>query len=197
MKCEKIERWISDDLDGALMPGKRPRLEAHLSACPACREYRKKARRIQAASVRLEEPEVSPESLEALSAEIRRKLRLERPGERAGRSLTLIWRWVRLAGPAVLALVLGVVILRGRGEAPQDDVFSLEGCFDRVAREIAGDDDLAAGFSRFISESLVEEREASLPSGDVYIWNEPYFWECLGDDELRLVEEEIKKEIPS
>src|SRR4030067_2417460 len=75
MKCEKIERWISDDLDGALMPGKRPRLEAHLSACPACREYRKKARRIQAASVRLAEPEVSPESLEALSAEIRRKLR--------------------------------------------------------------------------------------------------------------------------
>jgi hypothetical protein len=147
--------------------------------------------------VRLEEPEVSPESLEALSAEIRRKLRLERPGERAGRSLTLIWRWARLAGPAVLALVLGVVILRGRGEAPQDDVFSLEGCFDRVAREIAGDDDLAAGFSRFIIESLVEEREASLPSGDVYIWNEPYFWECLGDDELRLVEEEIKKEIPS
>jgi len=97
--------------------------------------------------------------------------------------------------PAVLAL--GVFLFRGRGEAPQDDIFSLEGCFDRVAREIAGDAELAAGFNRFITESLSEEGDPALPSDDIYIWNEPYFWEGLSDDELRLVEEEAKKEFRS
>lgn len=197
MKCEKIERWISDDLDAALAPRKSQKLEPHLKACPACREFRNKVRRIQAESERLEGPEVSLERLEALSAGIMRQLRLEKQEERAGRALRLTWRWARLAVPAVLALALGVVLFRGRGEAPQDDIFSLEGCFDRVAREIAGDAELAAGFNRFITESLAEEGDPSLPSDDIYIWNEPYFWEGLSDDELRLVEEEVKKEIRS
>jgi predicted anti-sigma-YlaC factor YlaD len=197
MKCEKIERWISDDLDAALAPRKRQKLEPHLKACPACREFRSKVRRIQAESKRLEGPEVSLERLEALSAGIMRQLRLERQEERAGRALRLTWRWVRLAVPVVLALALGVVLFRGRGEAPQDDIFSLEGCFDRVDREIAGDAELAAGFSRFLAESLAEEGDPSFPSDNIYIWNEPYFWEGLSDDELRLVEEEVKKGIRS
>jgi predicted anti-sigma-YlaC factor YlaD len=197
MKCEKIERWISDDLDAALALRKRQELEPHLKACPACREYWSKVRRIQAESKRLEGPEVSLERLEALSAGIMGKLRLESQDKRTGRALSLTWRWARLAVPAVLALALGVVLFQGRGEAPRDDIFSLEGCFDLVAREIAGDAELAAGFNRFITESLAEEGDPSLPSDDIYIWNEPYFWEGLSDDELRLVEEEVKKEIRS
>ncbi len=197
MKCEKIERWISDGLDGALSPKNRPRLEAHLSTCPACREYQNRVRRIQAESERLEGPEVSVDRLDALSARIIYQLRLERLDERAGSGLRLIWRWARLIVPAVLVLALGVVLSRGRGEAPQDDIFSLEGCFDRVAREIAGDAELAAGFNRFITESLTGEEDPSLPSADIYIWNEPYFWESLSDNELRLVEEEVKKEFRS
>ena len=197
MKCEKIERWISDDLDASLAPGKRQKLETHLKACSACREYRRQVRRLQAESEGLEGLQASPERLGVLAAEIMRQLRLERQPERAGSAFRLTWRWAGLAVPAVLALALGVILWRGRGEAPQDDIFTLEGCFDRVAREIAGDAELAASFNRFLTESLVEEGDPFLPSDDIYIWNEPYFWESLSDDELRLVEEEVKKEIRS
>ena len=197
MKCEKIEHWISDDLDGALTPKKRPKLGVHLSNCPACREYQSKVRRIQAESVRLDGPEVLPGHLEALSAGIMGKLRLERQEKGAGRVLPLIWRWTRVATPTVLVLALSVLLFRGRGEAPQDDIFSVEGCFDRVDREIAGDAELAAGFSRFLTESLAQEENALFASDDPGIWNEPYFWEGLSDDELKLIEEEVKKEIRS
>lgn len=197
MKCDEIERWVSDDLDGALTPKYKESLESHLSACPACREYRRQIRRIQAESIRLVGPEVSPEHLEALSAGIMGKLRLERQGKEAGRALPLIWRWARLAAPAVLALALGLLLLRGRGEELQDDMFSFEGCFNRIDREIAGDAEVAAVFSCFVTESLAEEEDSLFASEDPNIWNEPYFWEGLSDDELKLIEEEVKKEIRS
>jgi len=197
MKCEKIEHWISDGLDGALTPNKKERLKCHLTACPACREYQRKVRQIQAESVRIEEPGVLPEHLEALSAGIMGNLRLEKQEKGAGRALPLIWRWTRLAAPMLLVLVLGVFLFRGRGEAPQDDVFSIEGCFDRVAREIAGDAELAASFNSFLTETLAQEEDALFALDDPTIWNEPYFWEGLSDEELTLIEEEVKKEIRS
>jgi hypothetical protein len=123
------------------------------------------------------------------------KLRMERQAAGAGRALPLIWRWARLAAPTVLALALGVFFFRGKGEEPPDDIFSFEACFDRVDREIAGDAELAAVFSRFLTESLAEEEDALFASPDPNIWNEPYFWEGLSDDELKLIEEEVKKEI--
>jgi hypothetical protein len=197
MKCEVIERWVSDEADASLASKKRTELEAHLRACSSCRQYRSEVRRLQAESGRLEEPEVSPEHVEALSAAIMGKLGRERQGRAAERAIPWIWQWARLAVPAVLALAIGVVYFQGRAELPPDDILSLEGCFDRVAREISGDAELAAGFNRFITESLAERRDPSLPSEDVYIWNEPYFWESLSDEELRLIEEEVKKEISS
>ncbi|TFG56526.1 MAG: zf-HC2 domain-containing protein, partial [Candidatus Aminicenantes bacterium] len=36
MRCETITKWLSDDLDGALSPNRKARLEAHLRECRAC-----------------------------------------------------------------------------------------------------------------------------------------------------------------
>jgi hypothetical protein len=197
MRCEKFEHWLSDEADASLASKKRQKLEVHLKACPACREYRGNVRRLQAESDRLGGTEVSPEHVKALSAMIMGKLGQERQGRASEGAIPLIWRWARLVVPAVLVLALGVVYFGGRAEVPPDDILSLEGCFDRVARELSGHDELAARFNRLITQSLVEGEDPSLPSEDIYIWNEPYFWESLSDEELRLVEEEIKKEIPS
>jgi hypothetical protein len=197
MKCEKIEHWISDDLDGALTPKIRQKLESHLSACPACREYQRKVREIQAESIRLEEPAVSTEHLEALSAGVVSRLRPERQGKSAELALPMLWRWARLAAPAILALILGVFLFRSRGEVPQEDIISIEGCFDRAALETAGDAELAAVFNNFLIESLAEEEEALFASEYLELWNEPYFWEALSDDELSMIEEEVHKGIPT
>ena len=47
MKCRAAQRRLSDELDGALDPGRRSRLEAHLRVCPACRAYRGVLARLQ------------------------------------------------------------------------------------------------------------------------------------------------------
>ncbi|MFZ2054745.1 MAG: zf-HC2 domain-containing protein [Candidatus Aminicenantales bacterium] len=197
MNCEKIKRWISDDLDGALTPKKKQRLESHLSSCPACRDYERELRLIQAGSVRIEGPGASPEHLEALSTGIMAKLRLERQEERAARAFLSIWRWARVAAPTVLAIALGVFLFRGGGELPQDEIFSFEGCLDRVFQEIGGDDDIAADFSRFLAGSLLGGGEAVVLEDDIDLWNEPLFWRSLSDEDLGWIEEEIKKGIRS
>ena len=199
MKCEKIERWISDELDGALRPDDQERLGRHLAACPACRDFRRMARLIQAESLRIDAPTVSPEHLELLSARILAQLGPEnRVQGEARRSFFRSWRWAWLAGPMAIVLVLGVLLFQGRrGGLPPDDVFSMEGCFDRVVREIGGDEELAASFENLLVEALAQEEEALFSPDDPTIWNEPDFWDALSEEALRLVEDEVKKEIRS
>ncbi len=106
-------------------------------------------------------------------------------------------RWAWLAVPAALAIVVSVFLFPGRGGLPPDDVFSIEGCFERVVREIAGDEELAASFGSFLEESIDQEESLLFFSDDPALWNEPDFWLSLNEEALRWIEDEVKKEIRS
>ncbi len=54
MRCSKIRKYISDDIDGQLTAGKRARLERHLERCPGCRKLQVDFQRIVDSAGKLE-----------------------------------------------------------------------------------------------------------------------------------------------
>ncbi len=196
MRCEHFQRWISDDLDGALPDLKKEKLESHLKNCPDCRAYQKDIVRIQAESGLEEAGRVDADYFKKFTAAIETKLRRE--AQIRGGAL-LSWRWAWALAPLVLALVLGIVFLRrgGDGDDVWLEVFSFEGCLERVFQEIGGDDEMAADFSHFLSGSLLEGGEAVVLEDDVDFWKDPLFWRSLSDEDLQSIEDEIKKRIRS
>jgi hypothetical protein len=169
----------------------------HLSACPACRAYRRELDRLQVEYRFIETEPTAADYFEKFSAAV--ETRLRRENMTAGRRgpIPLRWRWAWVPVPLALALVLGIVLFRSRGEDVREGIFSYEACVERVFQEIGGDDEVAADFSRFLSGSLLDGGEAIALEDDVDLWNEPFFWRSLNDEDLRLIEEEIKKEIRS
>jgi anti-sigma factor RsiW len=197
MKCEHYQRWISDDLDGALAAKKRRKLESHLGACSACRSYRQALALIQAEGGALEARPVASDYFEEFTAAIETKLRQEK--QAAGRvgSVAPRWKWAWVSAPLALALVLGIIFFRSGGAGVRNEVFSFEACLDSVFEEIGGDEEIAADFNRFLSVSLLDGGEAVVLEDDIDLWNEPFFWRSLSDEDLRWIEEGIKKGIRS
>lgn len=54
MRCSKIRRYISDDIDGQLTAAKKERLERHVERCPGCRKLRDDFQRIIDSAGKLE-----------------------------------------------------------------------------------------------------------------------------------------------
>jgi len=197
MKCEHYQRWISDDLDGALAVKDRRKLESHLSSCAACWTYRQELALIQAEGGALEAGPVAADYFEEFSAAIETKLRQEK--EVAGRvgPVAPRWKWAWVSVPLALALIFGIVFFRSGGDGVRNEIFSFEACLDRVFEEIGGDEEIAADFSRSLSVSLLDGGEAVVLEDDVDLWSEPFFWQSLSDEALGWIEEEIKKGIRS
>ena len=101
--CNEYTELISAALDGALSPGQRKELDAHLAACPECAALYKELSALHAALEDL--PPVEPPA--DLKARIMEAVAAEKvvpfPPKRNDR-LPHRWRW--LASAAVLAIVL-------------------------------------------------------------------------------------------
>jgi hypothetical protein len=197
MTCEQYQRWISDELDGVLGDKKKRRLESHLGACSSCRAYRSDLSRIQAEIKSEKASPVAGDYFEKLGAAIGTKLRGEKEGVgRVGRG-AWGWRWAWIFAPLSLALVLGIAFIHSGREGLRHEIFSYEGCLDRVFQEIGTNDEVAAEFNGLLSSSLLEGSEAVVLEEDIDLWNEPLFWRNLSDEDLRSIEEGIKKGMPS
>ncbi len=197
MKCRKYEQWISDALDRSLSEKRKKILEDHLAQCPDCRAYNDRLSRIQAEAVRPEKINLSPHYWEEFSASLEKKLRALEP-ERATTMLSRLgWKWAWAGAPLLLALALGLVFLRNQGRPLEDDVFSFEACLNRLGQEIGDDVKLEENFNRLILGFLGEAWGSAVLEERWVVFNDPFFWESLSDEELQLLEQEITKEIKS
>jgi anti-sigma factor RsiW len=107
MKCGKIRRWLSAELDGELPPARRARLAEHIETCSACAQYRDalagRERQIKALAF----PAVST----SFYGQVRMKLAREAGGSRreAPRRFEWAWRWAPQAATLLIALFLGII----------------------------------------------------------------------------------------
>ncbi|MBM3293093.1 MAG: hypothetical protein FJY82_01070 [Candidatus Aminicenantes bacterium] len=198
MSCDRRRRRISDDLDGVLSPGRSKKLAAHLALCLDCRAYRRGLEALQAAVRSAPGPARSPEdgarAIGRLAAGIR-----EESGRAKVRALPVSrrirpWAW---AGAASL-LAAGTFLflhLRPAGvteavlpDAFEDPWISLAGRLDDadVARTFA------ASLQSALNESLREIQGEVVP----FLDRQALFLEDLSDEEVRLVNQELAREIP-
>jgi len=108
MTCKRIEELLSAYLEGALAPGERAEVEAHLAACPDCAELARLIGETMAATAGFPEVEPSPALLARLyeipevTGAKREKKRIVRP----------VFEWLtRPALQPVYAALTGVFIV--------------------------------------------------------------------------------------
>ena len=193
MNCQRIEKWISDSLDGELAERKKNRLEDHLRKCSSCRSYKSKMTKIHELSQSLPWPEKSPVYWQGFSLRLRKKLSaLEPERKRVHR-----WRWAYLAaGTAVLTLVIGSLffIQKLSQKPPVEEfyIFSFEEAMADISLEIGNDVELEDLLNSIILEDInALVRETTGP------YNDYFFLEFLTEEEIEFLESAIKKEMKS
>jgi hypothetical protein len=197
MNCTKVEKWLSDRIDGALSERKTRAIEAHLEKCAACRSYAASLEKIHEEILHLEREEASPAFWEGFAQRLKanlgsaREMKNRRPFVRG-------WNWV-WSGAALLAVVLvGLYLLLFQNPQPQEMVvFSLENSLTRIYQEIGDDSELEELFNSILVESINEYLEDSEWRERPEFLNNLLFWENLTEEELKFLESEIKKDITS
>ncbi|MGD2245153.1 MAG: zf-HC2 domain-containing protein [Candidatus Aminicenantes bacterium] len=196
MKCKKIEKWLSDRIDGELSKEKERLLEDHLERCASCRSYAALIEKIQDEAVNIKDEKISPAFWEGFALKLKANLKSFQQERKERRPLVRGWKWV-WSGAALLAVVVvGLYLLLTQSPAPKEMyVFSLENSLARIYQEIGDDAELEKLFNSVIMESIGESLEDSE-------WRErPDFLgnlllrEDITEEEMKFLESEIKKDV--
>ena len=195
MECRKIEKWVSNNIDGELSEKKKKILEAHLKKCSSCRSYAKVIQRIHKETKSLETPEVSPVYWEEFTSSLKTKISSSLPEKRRGGALFLRWKWAWVGAGLIFVIVVGLTLYLIQNKAPQEVyIFSFENSLSQIYQEIGSDPELEDLFNSIILASIGETLEDSgwIISPDFY--ENPLLWENLTEEEMRFFESEIKKD---
>jgi hypothetical protein len=197
MRCHDYEKWISDSLDGVLREDKKALLDLHLTECASCRAYGKRLSRIQQDARQLRKARVEPAYWEDLSSAVLRRLEASEQGRCRGRSIRWNWRWAWGAAVLFSAVVLGLLVRPRPVPAFGPDAFSFEACLSRLSQEIGDDAELAGNFNFYLLNALRRDLSSAMLEDDPVFSEEALFWEGLSEEEYRVLEEAIKKELES
>lgn len=198
MRCKKIEKLLSDSLDGKLPEKKKEILEEHIERCVSCRSYAKVIKRIHKETESLEMPEVTPSYWEEFSSRLKTKVSLFHPEEKQGKLLFLRWKWVWTGAALIFILAVVSFLYFTQNKAPQEVyVFSFENSFAKIYQEIGNDPELEELFNSLVLASIGEalgDSEGFMPPE---FYESTFFLEDLTEEEMEFLESEIKKDSKS
>ena len=129
MKCEKIEKWISDHMDGRLREEKEKSLERHLKKCPSCKAYARNLERIQEEAKILASQEVSSSYKQEFTSRLKAKISALPPELRKAAPLARRWKWAWAGVSFILVIAVGIFLYFNFAQikSPQETyVFSFE-----------------------------------------------------------------------
>lgn len=200
MRCDKWKRLISDGLDGALEPGSRARLEAHLEGCPSCREYSLAMARLQAASREIAPMAPAPERMARSMARLKAGLgRAAAAGLEPGLKPAHAplagpqWAWAGLsAGLLVVLAGLYFTVLRP-GRAVDIVPYDFSNTHADLVLSLSGDDALASAFDSAIRSSLGENGAVPAASVEPLAPDAGIFLDSLTDEEVLLLEAALQE----
>jgi len=193
MRCGEAERRLSDDLDGALSPRRKARLEAHLSSCPACRASRDGLARLQAAAG--DPADRSPEYWAGFEGRLEAKISAIESG-RDSAAPSPVWRrwaWAALAVSVLAAAGAWFTLARRAPVATEAWIPSGDALIPLI-EAAEGDPGLEQDVDRLVRASLEELGGSVDADAAVLSTADPLFWESVSDDELRAIASELEKE---
>lgn len=201
MNCAKAEKWISDWVDRALPPGKEKMLLAHLSVCSACRLYSEQASFLSREAQNLYADAVPSGIEDVLAAKLKDSLIGKSAEEQAGQKAGLqsAWRWAAALSALVLILGLHGLLEPERALILGPDFYnsSYESVLFEITWEIEEDARLAEIFNAMILNSIEDELGGGVLNDMGGYRENPLFLNDFTEEELKLLEDELKKDIKS
>jgi hypothetical protein len=195
MRCGAARRRLSDEIDGALRPGRKAGVEAHLRVCPACRAYRDGLGRIQAAAALPAAP--SPEFWDSFEERVSRKIAAGEAG-RASVAIPFASRrrsaWAAAAAAVLAGVALGYVLLRP-GPPATGAWVPYADPLDGLIFAAESDPELAGRVEQEIRVSIDELLPAPEETESAVVFAaDPFFWEGLSEDELQAIVAALENE---
>ena len=201
MRCKKIEKWISDGMDGKLSAEKRTILESHIVACASCRAYREHLENIQKESQGLLRPERAPaywqESISRLKAGLGAgKGAAAKIKEIRSPSFLSKWTWAWAGAAALVVVAFGLYfILSGPKTSQEIMAFSFEDAITRIDQEIGKNPELEKDLNSVIQDSIFEHIGEINEAANPFHYENPLFLESLNEEELQALDSAIKDEL--
>lgn len=196
MRCERARKWISDELDGALAPVRKSRLERHLAGCRPCRAYRDDLAVLAAGVKGLPSEGPPPGYWPDFERRFEDRLAsLGKPGERGPSPFFRPWKWA-WAGAAFLIMALAGIYFAFFRPAPGlVGPWPAEGnSLAWILQEAEADPELAMVLDREVAASIEDLTRVPPEDFPFSLADEPLFWEGLSDEELRFIASELETE---
>lgn len=192
MRKRKIEKWLSDRIDGQLSEKKTKILDEFLEKDAACRSYARELERIQEESLRLGAAEVSPTYREEFISRLKKKISFFSSEQKRRLPLLLRWKWA--AGAAlIIVIALGLFLYLSQPKAVQEAyIFSFEDSLARIDQEISENSELEELFNSVMLASLGDMIGYSDAFVGFGLSEGPLLWEGLSDEEIKILESELK-----
>ena len=197
MKCQQIERWLSDSVDGAISKKEKAIIEVHIETCPACRTFRNQIQKINEDAKNLDAPEVSP----AQSREFVSRLRsaLIEIGKEKNKGVLHVFRnkWVFVPASVILvSLFILIFVFYEKRDFQYEEfsVFSFGNAVEEIYQDLGSDLVLQQAFNSLVSASINEmlitaELDETLNLEDGFL-----LWEEFSEEGLGNLESQIKKD---
>lgn len=195
MRHKKIEKLLSNDIDGELPEKKKKILEAHLRKCSSCSSYAENIRRIHKEAKSLEKLDASPVSWEEFTSRIKTEITSIQQEKLRGAPLFLRWKWAWAGAALLFLIVAGLFLYLTQNKTPQEVYdFSFESSLAKIYQEIASDQELEELFNSIISASIGETLVDSGWGVRPDFYENLILWEDLTEEEMRFLESEIMKD---
>jgi hypothetical protein len=194
MRCETIKKWLSDDLDGALSPKRKARLEAHLRACRDCQGYRADLARIQAETPPAADR--SPEYWAAFERRLESGLAIVEPVRGPARAPLFAgrrWAWAA-AGFLVMAAVGIYFAVNRPGGALETAWVPYEDSLARLLMEAEANPEVENLVNRELLASIADAVPDVEEDYAVPVASDPLFWEGLSEAELEYIAVELERD---
>ncbi len=197
MKCQQIERWLSDSVDGAISKKEKAIIEAHIETCPACRTFRNQIQKINEEAKNLDAPEVSP----AQGREFVSRLRsaLIEIGEEKNKGVLHVFRnkWVFVPASVILvSLFILIFVFYEKRDFQYEEfsVFSFGNAVEEIYQDIGSDLVLQQAFNSLVSASINEMLITAELDETLNLEDGLLLWEEFSEEGLGNLESQIKKD---
>ena len=197
MKCQQIERWLSDSVDGPISKKEKAIIEAHIETCTACRAFRNQIEKINEEAKNLDTPEVSP----AQSREFVSRLRsaLIEIGEEKNKGVLHVFRnkWVFVpASVIMISLFILIFVFYEKGDFQYEEfsVFSFGNAVEEIYQDIGSDLVLQKAFNSLVSASINEMLITADWDEMLNLEDDLLLWEEFSEEGLGNLELELKKD---
>lgn len=192
MKCQQIEQWLSDSVDGPISKKERAIIQAHIETCPACRAFRDRIEQINEEARNLDAPEVSPAESREFSSRLRSALiEIE---EEKNKGVLHVFRnkWIFVpASVIMLSLFILIFVFYEKGDFQDEEfyVFSFGNAVEEIYQDMGSDLVLQEAFDSLVSASINEKLITADWDETLNLEDDLLLWEEFSEENLTVYQQ--------